>query len=87
MVQQDDEGVLEGEQPFDDMPSLKEWEDEWAGLSGEGFADKTSQAGVSQSSSVALAGQKQTFFPSSKPKAKPAMSFAKTNPNVTGARH
>ena len=81
--EQDDEGVLEGEPPFEDLPQLKEWEDKWAGLSGEGFADRASQAVSSQSSS-ALGDQKQAFFPSSKPKAKPAMSSAKTNTTVKG---
>ena len=74
---QDDEGILEGEEPYEDLPPLADWEGEWAGLSGEGFADKTSQAGASQASSSALGDQKQTFFPSSKPKAKAAMPSAK----------
>ena len=60
------------------MPPLKDKEDEWAGLSGEGFAEKTSQASSSDQGDL-----KQTFFPSSKPKAKPAMS-ARTNPIVKG---
>ena len=78
----DDECILEGEEPYEDMPPLADWEDEWAGQSGEGFDEKTSQAGASQASSFALGDQKQTFFPSSKPKAKVAMSSAKSNPTV-----
>ena len=75
--EQEEEEVLEGQPAFEDLPPLKDWEDEFAGLSAQGT--------VSQSSTSGAQGDlKQTFFPSSKPKMKPAMSSAKTTPIVKG---
>ena len=73
----EDEEVLEGQPAFEDLPPLKDWEEGPVGSAAKGMCSQSSSSG-------AQGDLKQTFFPFSKPKTKPPMSSAKTNPIVKG---